>query len=67
MQTVVCDSSVLIHLAKIKRLHLLKDFYEKIMIPPAVWKEVVEEGGEKDEVKLVKEAYNSALLDKFSL
>ncbi len=59
MQTVVCDSSVLIHLANIRRLYLLKDFYEKILIPPAVWREVVEEGKEKDEVKLVKEAYSS--------
>ena len=59
MQPVVCDSSVLIHLAKIGRLHLLKDFYKKIIITPAVWKEVVEEGKDRNEVKLIKEAYNS--------
>ncbi len=44
MPSVVADSSVLIHLAAIGRLILLRDFYEKIWIPPAVWKEVVEEG-----------------------
>jgi len=41
---VVSNSSTLIHLSAIGRLVLLKDFYGQIIIPPAVWKEVVEEG-----------------------
>jgi len=32
------------HLSAIGRLALLKEFYGKIIIPPTVWKEVVEEG-----------------------
>lgn len=44
MPMVVSNSSTLIHLSAIGRLVLLKDFYGQIIIPPAVWKEVVEQG-----------------------
>ncbi len=44
MGLVVSDSSTLIHLAAIGRLALLKEFYGRITVPPAVWREVVEEG-----------------------
>jgi len=44
MGLVVSDSSTLIHLAAIGRLALLKDYYGHVTIPPAVWREVVEEG-----------------------
>lgn len=44
MGLVVSDSSTLIHLAAIGRLTLLKEFYGHITVPPAVWREVVEEG-----------------------
>jgi len=44
MPLVISDSSTLIHLSVIGRLDLLKEFYGKITIPPAVWREVVEEG-----------------------
>lgn len=45
MHEAISDSSTLIHLAGIGRLELLKAFYAKIFITPAVWQEVVEEGG----------------------
>lgn len=44
MDLVVSDSSTLIHLASIGRLTLLKTFYGRVVIPPAVWRKVVEEG-----------------------
>ena len=44
------------HLSAIGRLALLKEFYGKIIIPPAVWKEVVEEGMGRIEVTDVKQA-----------
>ncbi len=44
MPGAISDSSTLIHLAKIGRLHLLRDFHKKIFIAPAVWREVVGEG-----------------------
>ena len=44
MPLIISDTSVLIHLAAIGRLALLKDLYQHIIVPAAVWKEVVEEG-----------------------
>ncbi len=56
MLKVVSNSSPLIHLAKIRRLELLKSFYEKIFIPESVYRECVLEGGEREEVKLIEKA-----------
>lgn len=44
MALAVSDSFTLIHLSKIGRLALLKDFYGSVIIPLAVWTEVVLEG-----------------------
>jgi predicted nucleic acid-binding protein len=44
MDLVVSDTSTLIHLAAIGRLGLLETFFGNIAIPPAVWREVVEQG-----------------------
>jgi uncharacterized protein len=44
MPGAISDSSTLIHLAKIGRLYLLREFHKKIIIAPAVWREVVGEG-----------------------
>ena len=44
MGLVISDSSTLIHLERIDRLDLLKSFYARIIITPAVWREVVEQG-----------------------
>jgi predicted nucleic acid-binding protein len=44
MGLTVSDSSTLIHLAGIDRLDLLKVFFGSIALPPAVWREVVEQG-----------------------
>jgi predicted nucleic acid-binding protein len=44
MQTVVADSSVFIHLSSIQRALLLRDLFNEVRIPPAVWTEVVEQG-----------------------
>ena len=43
MPDAVSDSSPLIHLAKIEALELVSRLYSRILIPPAVWQEVVEE------------------------
>jgi predicted nucleic acid-binding protein len=42
---VVSDSTPLIHLAKIGRLELLREFFGEIIIPEAVYRECVLEGG----------------------
>lgn len=44
MPKAISDSSTLIHLATIDRLDLLHEFYDTLMITPAVLREVVEEG-----------------------
>ena len=44
MARAVSNSSPLIHLAAIHRLALLQEFYAEVLIPPAVWREVVDEG-----------------------
>lgn len=63
MQEAISDSSTLIHLSGIGRLELLKVFYEKILITPAVWKEVVEEGAERPGARDVKEAHGSGWIE----
>lgn len=55
--TVVADASVLIGLSSIGRLALLQErFPEGVLVPPAVWREVVEQGGERPGVREVAEA-----------
>ena len=44
MGLIISDTSTLIHLAKIGRLGLLKAFVGQVVIPSAIWNEVVEQG-----------------------
>ena len=41
---VVSDSGPLIALAKVEKLHVLRELFGKVLIPRAVWMEVVERG-----------------------
>ncbi len=41
---VLSDSGPLIALSKINHLDILRKFFDKIIIPEAVWTEVVEKG-----------------------
>ena len=56
MQKVISNSSPLIHLSKIGYLGLLKDYFQRIVVPEAVYKECMVEGKNKEEVKILKEA-----------
>lgn len=56
MPVTVCDSSTLIHLAGIGRLDLLRSFYGTVLIPPAVFREVVTEGGTRWPARMVAQA-----------
>jgi predicted nucleic acid-binding protein len=56
MQKVVSNSSPLIHLAKIERLDLLKDYFGIISIPEAVYRECVVDGKNREEVELIRGA-----------
>lgn len=44
MPPATSDSSTVIHLARIGRLGLLRDRFREVLVPGAVWREVVEEG-----------------------
>jgi len=52
----ICDSSVLIGLAKIAKLELLKEIFDVLYVPEAVFNEVVTKGKGKSGVKEVSEA-----------
>jgi len=55
--TIVADASVLIGLSSIGRLALLHErFSDGVLVPPAVWREVVEQGGERPGAREVAEA-----------
>ncbi len=56
MDLVISDSSTLIHMASIERFALLQKFFGSVTIPPAVWREVVEQGGSRAGASDVKQA-----------
>ena len=52
--TIVSNASPLINLARIGKLDLLRQLYGEVLVPQAVWQEVVLDGAERpgaDEVK----------------
>jgi len=56
LRPVVSNSSPLIHLARISRLELLQELFQEVVIPPAVYREVVVEGRGKPGADLVQSA-----------
>ncbi len=55
-EIVIADSACLIGLSKINRLSVLRDLFGKILIPPAVFHEVVVQGAGKPGAQEVKNA-----------
>ena len=53
---VLSDSGPLIALSKINYLYILNEFFSDIIIPQAVWTEVVEKGEERPGCKEVRDA-----------
>lgn len=62
MPLVVSDSSTLMHLAALERLTLLRDFFGQVVVPPAVWHEVVTEGKGRPGAAEVSQARQSGWL-----
>ncbi len=62
MPAAVSDSSTLIHLVLLSRLDLLREFYDEVIIPPAVWHEVVEQGHGRPGAREVEKAARSGWL-----
>ena len=56
MPKVVCNSSPLIHLAKVGKLELLKDYFTEISIPEAVYRECVIDGKDREDAKRIENA-----------
>ena len=56
MPVAVSDSSPLIHLAAIGRLELLQSLHAGVLIPEAVWREVVVQGGNRPGGREVEDA-----------
>lgn len=61
MLRAVSNSSPLIHLSAIGRLNLLQQF-SSVCIPPAVWREVVDEGGSRPGTREVRKAREAGWL-----
>jgi len=53
---VVCNASPLINLARIDKLHLLRELYDQITIPEAVWDEVVVDGKDQPGADVIASA-----------
>lgn len=56
MPKVVCNSSPLIHLAKVGKLELLKGYFTEISIPEAVYRECVIDGKDREDAKRIENA-----------
>jgi len=56
LQTVISNSSPLIHLSKINQLHILEELFEEIIVPEAVYDECVVEGGDRRDAKHIENA-----------
>ena len=61
MPLAVSNSSPLIHLSMVGRISLLHRF-SSIYIPPAVWQEVVEQGGRRPGTAEIRDARESGWL-----
>lgn len=56
MPKVVSNSSPLIHLARIGRLELLRDFFKNVLIPEEVYKECVIDGKDREDANKIRDA-----------
>lgn len=52
----VCDATVLITLARVERLHLLRQAFQRLVIPEAVYEEVVVRGANRSGAEEVENA-----------
>lgn len=57
MPPAIRDSSTLIHLARIGRLGVLRSLFGEVLVPTAVWREVVEEGAGRPAAAEVAKAH----------
>ena len=63
MPKVISDASTLIHLTAVGKLGLLRDFYGNVIVPTAVWREVVLEGEKRSGAVEVQQAHDSGWIE----
>ena len=54
--TVISDASPIVNLARIESLHLLPDLYDTVVLPEAVWTEIVVDGEGQPGARAVQSA-----------
>lgn len=64
MRRAIADATPLIYLAAIDRFPLLEAFFDHVLVPTAVWREVVQEGKGKVGAREVVEAKQAGSVEK---
>lgn len=64
MPAAIADASPLIYLPAISRLSLLDEFFDRVLAPPAVWREVVKQGKGKQGTQAVVEAERGGRIER---
>ncbi len=62
-QKIVSNASPIINLAKINKLDLLEKLYQKIIIPRAVFKELIERAHDKENIQAIKSIIDNNIID----
>lgn len=60
---IVSNASPIINLSKINRLDLLEKLYQKIIIPEAVFKELIVKGHDKENIPAIKSLIDNNIID----
>ena len=60
---IVSSASPIINLSKINRLDLLEKLYQKIIIPGAVFKELIVKGHDKENIPAIKSLIDNNIID----
>lgn len=63
MLRVISDASTLIHLTSIGKLYLLRENFERVIVPSAVWREVVIEGESRSGAVEVQQAHHQGWIE----
>jgi predicted nucleic acid-binding protein len=62
-QKIVCNASPIINLSKINKLDLIEKLYQKIIIPGAVFKELIVRGHDKENIPAIKSLIDNNIID----
>ena len=65
---IICDASPLIHLTKMGKMEYVMKLFDTIIIPPAVYREIIEEGIQHnyDDAKLLQNYHKNKQIQKLT-